>query len=96
MEIENSGVRRQELLEMASRLDDVQRLKNDGRGIQCVVDVIAFLKIGDFEQAKRIANHDHDKIGAYPDIEELMERYGLCESYTTTAKRFKTAVRKDE
>lgn len=95
MEQENPEVRREQLLEMAEKLDALQQGKNDGRGVNCVKDVVACLRRGDFEQAKRIATHDHDKIGNYPEIEELMETYGLCESYKSAAERFKRLVSDD-
>lgn len=96
METENPELRKEELIEMADKLDHLQQAKNDGRGVSCVKDVITYLRRGDFEQAKRIATHDHDKIGAYPDIEELMEYYGLCVSYKTAAENWKEIIRKDE
>ncbi len=74
--------------EIANRLEVLQQNENNGRGVSCVKEVIVWLRRGDFEKAKLMATHDHDKIANYPEIERIMETYGLCESYETFRERF--------
>ena len=61
-------------IEIAENLDLLQKDKNDGGGMTCVRDIIAFLKMGDIKNAKGIAMWDHDKIRNHPDIEEFLEK----------------------
>ncbi len=88
METQNPEARKQELLHLADQLDELQKVQHSGRGVSCVKEVIQALRQGNFEYAKAVATHDHDKIGSYPEIEVLMEEYGLCESYANFRKRF--------
>ena len=96
MERENPETRSAELNAMADRLDELQKVENEGRGISCVQDVILFLRRGKFEDARATAEGDHDKIRYYPEIERVMEGYGLCESDETYNKRWKQKLRQSE
>lgn len=58
--------------ELASRLDLMQKEKNEGRGVNVVRSIIDCLRRGDVIEAKSIASWDHDKIRNYPDIEKLL------------------------
>lgn len=50
-------------------LSDLESKQNDGRGVSCVRSIIAYLKRGDLESARTVADIDHDKIRNYPEIE---------------------------
>lgn len=54
------------LEEMADKLNELQSVENDGRGISCVRTIITFLKLGDLASARQTAMWDHDKIVNYP------------------------------
>lgn len=53
-------------------IDEMQSSQNDGRGIQCVKDILVHLRKGQFEIAKGIADWDSDKIRSYPDLYRYM------------------------
>lgn len=79
MERESQSERDQEYYnKLADKLDELQREKNNGRGVQCVSDIISYLRMGDIRSAKAIAWHDHDKIndalGVYKDIKKVLIR----------------------
>ena len=58
---------------LANELDALQESKNDGRGVSCVQDVIAYLRMGRVEDARARASCDHDKVSHYPDIEKILK-----------------------
>lgn len=61
-------------------VDELQKLniKHCGnKGIDCVVQIIVHLSFNEWEQACQVTNNEWDKIQAYPDIAELLLRYGL-------------------
>lgn len=60
--------------EVADALDKLQASKNDGRGVNCVKDVVTFLRAGRINEAKAIATHDGDKISSYSDIESVIRK----------------------
>lgn len=80
MDSKNPELQKEELLDLANRLDELQKTKNNGLGVSCVRGVISYLRRGDFIAAQAWARTDHDKLDNYPDIEALMESYGLFEA----------------
>ena len=59
-------------LELADKLDALQALKNDGRGVSTVRGIIASLRRGDIAGARAEAMNDGDKIQSYPDIKDMI------------------------
>ena len=53
---------------LAAELLALQKDKNNGRGVACIRDIVGFLRLGDLESARRISNHDLDKIRNYSEI----------------------------
>jgi hypothetical protein len=62
------------LIKIANLLDEIQKTENNGRGVSCVKSAIDYLKSGDFESAKQICRHDHDKIINYPRLVEFIKK----------------------
>lgn len=58
---------------VANELNHLQETKNDGRGIECVRQVVSELRRGDIEGARTIADMDGDKLRAFPDIGNFLE-----------------------
>ena len=54
--------------EIADKLNELQKTKNDGRGISCVKTICHYLKLGQIESAKQVARTDGDKLCQYSDI----------------------------
>ena len=77
-EQESDGAEIMPLDEMADKLDALQGVKNDGRGVSCVRDIIAYLRRGDIGSARQVARTDHDKIndalGLNADIKEFIKK----------------------
>lgn len=89
----NENITIKKCLEMADQLDSLQETKNEGRGVNCVRAVIDALRQGNYSEAKAIANNEHDKITRYPDIETMMEGFGLSESYATFNARWEAKLK---
>ena len=60
------------------KLDRLQSLENDKRGITCVEHIISCLKRKDIETAFRIRQWDGDKTRAYPKVEKQLEKMFGC------------------
>ena len=58
--------------ELSDKLDALQGIQNDGRGISCVKEMIVYLRMGNIEAARSIAYTDHDKLNN-PDYVEVRE-----------------------
>ncbi len=58
---------------MASELDELQKQENNGRGVSCVRSAVAYLKMGNLEDARTICFTDHDKIINYPKLVEFIK-----------------------
>ncbi len=57
------------LLEIG-KLEDLQSIKNDGRGVYCVSAICSKLKESNIEIAKSIYRAEGDKICSYPKIQQ--------------------------
>lgn len=57
---------------LAEELEELEKGKNNGNGIQAVKTLIYFLKKGDYEKACAVANNEWDKISAYEDISNFI------------------------
>lgn len=58
-------------------IEDLQQLQmqcNSGRGLNCVQDIIEYLKNGDLHHAKVVACNEFDKIRYYSDICQYIEQ----------------------
>lgn len=64
---------------LAVELLDLQAQENDGRGINCVLDVCSELKRGQLSSAKAIVDNESDKISSYPRVVAVLKRVGLWE-----------------
>ena len=62
------------LKSLAKDLDDLQSKENDGRGVTCVQSIVAYLKIGKLEEAKRVCEWDHDKLRSYPSLIDFIKK----------------------
>lgn len=51
------------------KLEALDNAANGGRGLQCVKSIIANIKRGDIDAARRIREWDGDKTRSYPKIE---------------------------
>ena len=58
---------------IADELDDLQKQENNGRGVGCVQSAVAFLRMGNLDEAKRICFWDHDKIRNYSKLVEYIK-----------------------
>ena len=57
---------------LAEQLDELQNQENNGRGISCIRQVVADLRVGDLENARQVCFWDHDKIINYPQIKSFI------------------------
>ena len=78
----------QKYLDLAEKLDELQRVKNSGRGVSTVRGIISSLRRGDIAGARAEAMNDGDKIISYTDIEDIIsielfdgERYPYSKYY---------------
>lgn len=62
---------------LADRLDSLQAVENEGRGITCVRSIVLYLRRGDWESAQAIRRNEGDKTRVYPRVEaELFAIFG--------------------
>ena len=67
-------------LKLADKLDELQKKENNGRGVNVIRNIAAYLGQGMIGVAKEACFHDADKLrGHYPEIEEVL-RNELFES----------------
>ena len=59
---------------LANKLDDLQKDKNDGRGVSCMQTLIFYLRQGDVRSAKAICWNEADKNVNYPDIRKVLQK----------------------
>ena len=59
-------------IELAAELHSLQRVKNDGRGVSCVRDVIAFLDRQEPKMAAIICCNEWYEIRNYKDIKDCL------------------------
>lgn len=59
---------------LAEKLNVLQSVENEGRGITCIRAIITELNNGNIEGAKAIYNNEGDKIKNYPEIKQLLEK----------------------
>ena len=59
------------------KLDELQQVENEGRGITCVKHIINCLRLEDRHTAEHIYQWDGDKIRSYPFIQQwFYENFG--------------------
>lgn len=76
--------------ELASRLEVLQAEANPGMGVSCVRSIAMYLRKGDVESARAVADTDHDKIRNYPSIEAILIQEGFLSplpSFTSGTKK---------
>ncbi|EKD56120.1 MAG: hypothetical protein ACD_58C00296G0012 [uncultured bacterium] len=61
-------------VEIAHQLDELQKTKNDGRGVGCIKHIIQYLEMGKIREAKTICFTDSDKLRSYPDIIDYIKK----------------------
>lgn len=59
-------------IEIADKLEQMQKDKNEGRGIDCIRTLSLFLRYDRYESACAVVNNEWDKISSYPDIAEYL------------------------
>lgn len=65
-------------VEEIDKLEEVNNMQNQGRGIQCVKGIISTLRIGNFDMAQRIRQWDGDKTRSYPEVEKVLTKLFGC------------------
>lgn len=60
------------------KLDELQMVENDGKGIVCVKHIISCLKKNDVDMAKQVYQIEGDKIISYPLIQQWMVKNFGC------------------
>lgn len=63
---------------IADELDKLQSLENEGRGVQCVRQMITYLRAGDFGSAWSTYQTDGDKTRQYPELERALRTHFGC------------------
>lgn len=66
-------------LEKIEELNKLQQSKNNGRGVNCIKDIIFYLKRGENDVAEAVCRNEGDKIESYPDLQKLI--FNLCPVY---------------
>ncbi len=59
---------------LADELDNLQKDKNNGRGVSCVQTIVFYLRQGDGRSAKNVCWNEADKISNYPDIRRVLQK----------------------
>lgn len=59
------------------RLDELQAVQNQGRGVDCLRTVCLFLRRGEFGRARSCVLSEMDKIGMYPELVALLSQVGF-------------------
>jgi hypothetical protein len=73
--------------EWIDKLDELQKIKNDGRGVTCVKSIVAFLRMNMVKDAIATYHWDSDKIRNYPDINKMIkEKFGIQDVFDTIFK----------
>ena len=73
--------------EWIDKLDNLQKIKNNGRGISCVKTFIDYLRMNMVEEALAVYNNESDKIRSYPDINKIIkEKFGIKDVFDTMFK----------
>ena len=57
---------------LANELDELQKVKNDGRGVSHIKTLIVYLRRGDVESAKALCFNESDKFYGLEDIQEII------------------------
>jgi hypothetical protein len=73
--------------EAIKKLDQIQALKNDGRGISCVRAILFHLQRGEGRAAQTVFLTESDKIRSYPDVEKLVKYIFVKFDYCIVGKR---------
>lgn len=68
----------EEMKEIADRLDELQSVENDGRGISHIRSVIVYLRRGDYDSANNVRRVEGDKTRSYPAIGEYITSVFGC------------------
>ena len=74
--MENPGSQKEigQFMELADKLDGLQKNKNSGRGVSCVQTLVIYLRKGDAQSAKAVCWNEADKIVNYPDIRRILQK----------------------
>jgi hypothetical protein len=69
------------------KLDNIQKIKNNGRGVSCVKTFIDYLRMDMIKEALAVYNNESDKIRSYPDINKMIkEKFGIKDVFDTIFK----------
>jgi len=66
--IKRKGLTHEKMEKMASRLDEMQKEKNNGRGVVVVRNITFWLRMNQLGAAKHLANSNNQELEKYPDI----------------------------
>ena len=67
--------------ELIIQLDEMQKTKNRGLGVETIRGIIFYLKKGDIEKAKVVWSWDGDKIRQYPDLWDFLITHLGCRTH---------------
>ena len=63
----------EELEKIANQLDEMQKARNEGRGISCLRTVVNYLRWKEPHHAIAVCWNEGDKISSYPDIVKFLQ-----------------------
>ena len=67
--------------EQIDKLDELQSVECDGRGVTHIKTIVHFLRKGEVELAKNTYRIEGDKTRAYPKIEDYLRELFGCRSH---------------
>lgn len=67
--------------EAADLLNKLQAEENDGRGITCVRNIIAYLRQDDYDGALAVRQYEGDKTRSYPKVEKVLTEFFGCRAH---------------
>ena len=62
---------------LADRLDTMQEVENQGRGVCCVQTLVTYLRRGQMDEARAVCSNEWDKIRSYGKIAGTLKESGL-------------------
>ncbi|MFA6536771.1 MAG: hypothetical protein WCT18_00030 [Patescibacteria group bacterium] len=65
---------KEELLSLAQKLEELQKVENNGRGVSCLRLVVEYLKMGQLGAARQVCFTDGDKIFNYPLVVDFIKK----------------------
>ena len=67
--------------EQIDALDALQAKQNQGRGVQCVKNIVTYLRKGDYNSALLVRQSEGDKTGQYQELEQMLYSLFGCRTH---------------